>query len=82
MVSGDVTGDQLSDILILGASESPNKLFVQQKDGSFILDQQNIFYNDRALEATCGAFLDFDIDGDLDLLVGHGGNEYQKGKDG
>ncbi len=81
IVSGDVNGDKLKDLIILGASNSPNKLFLQQKDGSFVRDRQIVFENDHALESTCGAFLDFNNDGDLDLLVGHGGNEYQKGKE-
>jgi enediyne biosynthesis protein E4 len=78
---GDVNGDKLEDIILLGAAGEPNKLFFQQPNGSMSHQFQQTFVNDQDLEATCGALFDFDNDGDLDFLVGHGGNEFQKGRD-
>ncbi len=80
IVSGDVNGDQLDDLVLLGAADDPNKLFIQRKDGSFNFKKIDPFQSDKGLEGTCAAFIDFDQDDDLDLLVGHGGNEFQKGK--
>ena len=78
---GDVNGDKLEDIILLGAAGEPNKLFYQEANGSLTYQFQQTFVNDQHLEATCAALIDFDNDGDLDLLVGHGGNEFQKGRD-
>jgi enediyne biosynthesis protein E4 len=79
IISGDVNGDGLTDIVLLGAGDDPNKLFIQKQDGLFYFIIQPSFVADKALESTCGAFLDIDSDGDQDLLIGHGGNEMAKG---
>ncbi|MEQ9441399.1 MAG: VCBS repeat-containing protein [Cyclobacteriaceae bacterium] len=79
IISGDVNADGLPDLLLLGAADDPNKLFLQKQDGTFTQSSQQAFINDKGLESTCAAFFDADGDGDLDLLVGHGGNERQKG---
>lgn len=79
IVSGDVNGDKLLDFLLLGAANDPDKLFIQQNDGTYRQNQQPVFEADKAMESTCGALFDADGDGDNDLLIGAGGNEYQKG---
>lgn len=79
IVHGDVNGDQREDFLLLGAADDPDKLFVQQADGSFRQSLQEVFTDDKAQESTCGVLFDPDGDGDNDLLIGAGGNEYQKG---
>jgi hypothetical protein len=79
IVHGDVNGDQLDDFVLLGAANDPDKLFIQQSDGTFKPSMQQVFEKDQALESTCGILFDPDSDGDMDLLVGAGGNEYQKG---
>ena len=80
VISGDVNADGLPDLLLLGAADDPNKLFLQKKGGMFVQAPQQAFVGDQALESTCAAFFDADGDGDQDLLVGHGGNERQKGR--
>ena len=79
IVKGDVNGDGLEDFVLLGAKNDPDKLFVQNGDGTFVSKQNASFEYSREFESTCGAFLDFDSDGDLDLMLGCGGNEYQMG---
>jgi len=76
---GDVNGDGTDDFLITGAAGDPAKLFIQSKKGHFMVSEQPAFVADSSLEGTCAAFYDADMDGDLDLLVGHGGNEFNKG---
>jgi hypothetical protein len=81
MLTGDVNGDELEDVILLGAADDMNKLFLQQKDGKLISRAVKGFTFDKHLEATCGAIFDFDQDGDNDILFGHGGNEIQKGRE-
>ena len=80
ILTADVNGDNLEDFLILGAADDPSKLFLQQKNGEFEQPFQEGIFFDQKLEATCGLFLDVDRDKDLDLIIGHGGNEFQKGR--
>lgn len=79
IVSGDLNGDQLDDFLLLGAAGDPDKLFLRDASGTFRQFEQEVFLEDMALESTCGVLFDPDGDGDNDLLIGAGGNEYQKG---
>jgi len=80
VIVADVNGDSNDDFLHLGAADQPNVLYIQNENGSFDSPFQEAIYFDLGLEATCGAFLDYDSDGDLDMLVGHGGNELEKGR--
>ena len=76
VIQGDVNGDKLSDFLLLGASGDPEKLYVQNADGKFDFKAIPAFNkNAGTFESTCGAFLDYDKDGDADLMIGSGGNE-------
>ena len=79
MLTGDVNGDKREDVIFLGASDDEDKLFIQAADGSFNRKAQSAFRLTKALESSCGALFDHDKDGDLDLMLGAGGNEYQKG---
>ena len=75
IIKGDINKDGLEDMLLMGAKNDPDKMFLQQKNGNFIQTNKPTFERDKAFESTCGAFFDFENDGDLDLLVGSGGNE-------
>jgi len=81
LLSGDLNGDKLDDVVLLGSAGDPNKLFLQTHSGSLQYHDITVFESDKAMESTCGALIDQDGDGDLDILIGHGGNEFQKGKD-
>jgi hypothetical protein len=72
---GDVNQDGLEDFVLLGAANDPDKLFVQKSDGKFALQRSAELTKDLAYESTCAVFVDFDKDGDLDLIIGSGGNE-------
>jgi hypothetical protein len=78
LVIGDVNNDKLDDLILLGATDDPDKLFLQKSDGSFQFKPNPSFTGDKGFESTCGALLDYDNDGDQDLMIGSGGNEIQR----
>jgi len=73
---GDINGDGLEDLYIGGAAGRSGALMVQQPDGIFTPSNENIFRSTAGGEDTDALFFDADGDGDLDLYVTHGGNEF------
>ncbi len=47
MAVGDVNGDNLDDIYICGAKDSPGALFVQDKNGHFRKTNETLFEADK-----------------------------------
>ena len=76
MAVGDVNGDGFDDIYICGAKDSPGALFVQDRQGHFKKSNEALFETDKISEDTDCVFFDADGDGDLDLYVASGGNEF------
>jgi len=79
IVKGDVNQDGLEDFIVLGARDDEDKLFIQSSKGDF--QRKNIphFKATKEFESGSGVLFDGDQDGDLDLMIGAGGNEYQRG---
>ena len=73
----DVNGDGHEDLFVGGAKGQSAKLYLHRGDGELIASPQKGFDLDAAYEDTAAEFLDVDGDGDLDLMVGSGGNEKQ-----
>lgn len=76
VATGDVNGDGRADVYIGGAKEQPGTLLVQKSDGSFVTTNEKLWEADRLPEDAGSEFFDADGDGDLDLYVCSGGNEF------
>jgi len=76
ITKGDVNGDGKDDFYIGGAKDIAGALFIQTGNGSFQLKEQPVFVNDKASEDTQSVFFDADNDGDPDLYVCSGSNEF------
>jgi hypothetical protein len=77
---GDVNKDDLDDFFIGNASGSPGKLFIQSRDGTFIV-LKGPWEQDGMYEDAGCLFFDADNDGDPDLFVVSGGNEFPEGSE-
>jgi hypothetical protein len=76
MCIGDVNGDQLDDVYVCGAKGQAGELLIQQNNGTFLSVEKPLFEQDKISEEVDCAFFDADEDGDLDLYVACGGNEF------
>ncbi|WP_298537380.1 VCBS repeat-containing protein [uncultured Algibacter sp.] len=74
---GDVNGDSLEDFYIGGSAGNSGSLFLQNKDGTFSENKNPVWDTDKGFEDAGCLFFDIDSDGDLDLFVASGGNEFK-----
>lgn len=79
LATGDINGDRLDDIFIGGAKGGESGIFVQQKGGSFKKSDVPFFRETHSADDVDALFFDADGDGDSDLYIVRGGNEFPAG---
>ena len=65
---GDVNGDDLEDLYLCDGGSLPNRLYLQQEDGT-LRDVSREAGVDWLEDSRCALLVDLDNDGDLDLVV-------------
>lgn len=72
----DVNHDGLEDVFIGSARDKKPVLFLQQPQGKFVPSFQPALDKDSVYENTDACFADVNNDGNIDLVVASGGNEF------
>lgn len=73
---GDLNKDGLDDFFIGSSKREKSAVYIQATDGVFTELTSASILNDSIFEDIDALFTDIENDGDLDLIVASGGNEY------
>lgn len=74
----DINSDGLDDVFLGGAKDTPGGIFIQKRAGKFSKAAASDLDSDAQSEDMGALFFDADGDGDQDLYVVSGGNEFDK----
>jgi len=81
LAKGDVDKDGSDDFYIGGAAGQKSILYLSDGNGQFNRAVQQPWESEESREDTGATFFDADGDGDLDLFVVSGGNEFKDGSE-
>lgn len=79
LASADINGDGLEDLYVGGAKGIAGSVYVQLANGTYRETKQEDIKADQLPEDVDALFFDIDNDGDQDLYVASGGNEFGLG---
>lgn len=77
LAKSDLNGDGIEDLFLGGASGQPGVIYISEGE-KYELQNISIFNSDASHEDVAASFVDIDSDGDQDLIVVSGGNEWAK----
>jgi len=73
---GDLNGDGLEDVFFGSSKRKKSALFFQKPGGVFSEKTPAVILQDSIFEDVDAVFADIENDGDLDIVIASGGNEY------
>ncbi len=73
---GDINHDRLEDVFIGSSRNKKSCIFLQQPSGGFIKSKQPVLDKDSIYENVDACFTDVNNDGNIDLVIASGGNEF------
>ncbi len=73
---GDINKDGLEDVFIGASKTYHNAIFLQQPNGKFVKTMQPELLKDSMYEDVSATWADVNNDGNIDLIIASGGNEY------
>jgi len=82
IAKADVNADGLEDVFVSGAIGQGGRLFLQANNNTWAPALQQPWLADTVSEQVNAIFFDADTDGDMDLYVVSGGNEYAEQSEG
>jgi len=79
VVQADFNADGLNDLFIGGARNQSPVLYLQDKQGHYVVKETPVFVKDNIYEDVDATAFDIDGDGDLDIYALSGGNDFKEG---